>query len=167
MAFLGLFKKKDSHSRIAEITTAPTSAPKEVEARTSDRDQVYRDSRVYFLSGGSEPCIINDISPTGVRVSCQMARSFPEQLRISYGGNKRLCPELLTPGSGKRLADSGDGTMVQPLSKQTIIPFLTEIFERRGTEEYLGGFLLVLTGYAILKQYRFQSQFPNFYNYHR
>ena len=28
--------------------------------------------------------------------------------------------------------------MVQPLSKQTIIPFLTEIFERRGTKENLG-----------------------------
>ena len=28
--------------------------------------------------------------------------------------------------------------MVQPLSKQTIIPFLREIFDRRGAEEYLG-----------------------------
>ena len=73
--------------------------------------------------------------------------------RLQFLGSVGTTPELLTPGSGKRLAGSGDGTMVQPLSKQTIIPFLTEIFERRGTEEYLGE--PVTIGAHVLQAARF------------
>lgn len=61
------------------------------ELRSDDRETMYRDSRVYYASGGSDPCIINDVSDTGLRISCQVAKSFPEQVRIRFGGQKRLC----------------------------------------------------------------------------
>ena len=69
-----------------------------VELRSDDRRSTYRDSRVYYKSGGSDPCIINDVSETGLRISCQGAKSFPEQLRIQYAGKRRLCRVVWNDG---------------------------------------------------------------------
>ncbi|WP_018997932.1 hypothetical protein [Hirschia maritima] len=69
-----------------------------VEHRTDDRLSTYRDSRVYYKSGGSDPCIINDVSETGLRISCQGAKSFPEQIRIQYAGKRRLCRVIWNDG---------------------------------------------------------------------
>ncbi len=68
------------------------------ELRVTNREPTYRDSRIFYHSGDSDPCIINDVSPTGIRVSCQRARSFPEKVRIMWGGEKRLCNVVWVDG---------------------------------------------------------------------
>ncbi|MFC7291742.1 hypothetical protein [Hirschia litorea] len=72
--------------------------PEPEEHRVTDRESTYRDSRIFYHAGDSDPCIINDVSATGIRVSCQRARSFPEQVRIMWGGEKRLCNVVWVDG---------------------------------------------------------------------
>jgi hypothetical protein len=105
MVFAGLFKKKDPkpNARITAVANTHNEYSEEAisapsDARRADRDVTYRDSRVYFSTGGSEPCIINDVSATGMRISCQVARSLPEIIRIPYGGQKKLCKVVWVNG---------------------------------------------------------------------
>lgn len=102
---MGIFdflkSKSKAEPALEEVET------EETEHRSDDRQNMYRDSRVYYKSGGSEPCIINDVSETGLRLSCQGAKSFPEQIRVMYGGNRRLCNVVWTNGivAGLEFAD--------------------------------------------------------------
>jgi len=97
MGLLNLFKKndqaKEALNRLEDVAPAPPA-----ESRAVDRDIVYRDSRIHLTTGGTEPCIINDVSETGLRISCQVAKSLPEIVRVAYGGNKRLCKVVWVDG---------------------------------------------------------------------
>ncbi len=106
MSIWDILKFKSKKNEVIEEIAAEEPA----ELRSDDRETMYRDSRVYYPSGGSEPCIINDVSETGLRISCQGAKNFPEKIRIQYAGKRRQCDVVWRDGIVAGLAFiEGDG----------------------------------------------------------
>ncbi|ACT58295.1 hypothetical protein [Hirschia baltica] len=94
MSIWDILKFKSKKNEVIEEITEEEPA----DLRAGDREIMYRDSRVYYPSGGSEPCIINDVSETGLRISCQGAKNFPERIRIQYAGKRRQCDVIWRDG---------------------------------------------------------------------